>query len=131
MCAVYIPTILACVQSSPCKAINFSARNKRRYYTKTRHTTQIAPRSWQTEYYECAGCLLNLSNADLNPICYLLALLGAHLILHVSGLRVKICLAKNYLRTLYFSFSTKCVTLLTFKQTAEPGKEKQQVTRPG
>ena len=27
--------------------------------------------------------------AELNPICYLLALLGARHILHVSGLRVK------------------------------------------
>jgi len=29
------------------------------------------------------------SNAELNPICHLLALLGAHHICHVSGLRVK------------------------------------------
>jgi len=28
-------------------------------------------------------------NAQVNPICYLLALLGAHHILHVSGLRFK------------------------------------------
>jgi len=28
-------------------------------------------------------------NAELNPICLLLALLGAHYIFHVSGLRVK------------------------------------------
>ena len=33
------------------------------------------------------GCL-NPSNAKLNPVCHLLALLGAHHILHVSGLRV-------------------------------------------
>ena len=32
---------------------------------------------------------VNPLNAELNPICHLLALLGAHLILHVSGLRVK------------------------------------------
>jgi len=31
----------------------------------------------------------NPSNAELNPICHLLALLGAHYIFHVSGLRVK------------------------------------------
>ena len=31
----------------------------------------------------------NPLNAELNPICHLLALLGAHHILHVSGLRVK------------------------------------------
>jgi hypothetical protein len=29
-------------------------------------------------------------NPDLNPICHLLALLGAHHILHVSRIRVKI-----------------------------------------
>jgi len=31
----------------------------------------------------------NPLNAELNPICHLLALLGAHHILHVSRLRVK------------------------------------------
>jgi len=31
----------------------------------------------------------NPLNAELNPICYLLALLGAHHFLHVSGIRVK------------------------------------------
>ena len=31
---------------------------------------------------------LNPSNAELNPICHLLALLGAHHILHVNRIRV-------------------------------------------
>jgi len=31
---------------------------------------------------------VNPLNAELNPICHLLALLGAHHIFHVSGLRV-------------------------------------------
>jgi hypothetical protein len=31
----------------------------------------------------------NPLNAELNPICHLLALLGAHLIFHVSRIRVK------------------------------------------
>jgi len=35
----------------------------------------------------CLG--FNHLNAELNPICYLLALLGAHLFLHVSRIRVK------------------------------------------
>ena len=40
------------------------------------------------------GCTIRLMrfnplNAELNPICYLLALLGAHLFLHVSRIRVK------------------------------------------
>jgi hypothetical protein len=33
--------------------------------------------------------VLNPLNAELNPIYHLLALLGAHHIFHVSGLRVK------------------------------------------
>jgi len=33
--------------------------------------------------------IINPSNAELNSICHLLALLGAHHIFHVSGLRVK------------------------------------------
>ena len=32
--------------------------------------------------------ILNPLNAELNPICHLLALLGAHHILHVSKIRV-------------------------------------------
>jgi len=32
---------------------------------------------------------INTLNAELNPICHLLALLGAHLIFHVSRIRVK------------------------------------------
>jgi len=34
------------------------------------------------------GVFLNPLNAELNPIRHLLALLGAHHIFHVSGLRV-------------------------------------------
>jgi len=37
----------------------------------------------------CHG-LFNPLNAKLNPICHLLALLGAHHILHISRIRVKI-----------------------------------------
>ena len=34
--------------------------------------------------------LFNPLNAELHPICYLLALLGAHPILHVSRIRVNL-----------------------------------------
>ena len=34
------------------------------------------------------GVWLNPLNAELNPFCHLLALLGAHRILHVSRIRV-------------------------------------------
>ena len=33
--------------------------------------------------------VVNPLNAELNPICHFLALLGAHPILHVSRIRVK------------------------------------------
>ena len=33
---------------------------------------------------------LNLSNAELYPICHLLPLLGAHPILHISRMRVNV-----------------------------------------
>jgi hypothetical protein len=37
-------------------------------------------------YHNCVNPL----NAELNPICHLLALLGAHPILHVCRIRVKL-----------------------------------------
>jgi len=38
--------------------------------------------------------LFNPLHAELNPICHLLALLGAHHIFHVSGLRVNVATSK-------------------------------------
>jgi hypothetical protein len=46
--------------------------------------------------------VLNPLNAELNPICHLLALLGAHLILHVSRLRVNVVVAVPLTRILVF-----------------------------
>ena len=41
--------------------------------------------------------LLTLYNAELNPICHLMALLGAHRILHVSRVRVNnVCCSMFY-----------------------------------
>jgi len=40
------------------------------------------------------GPYINPLNAELNAICYLLALLGAHPILHVSRMRVNWCLSR-------------------------------------
>jgi len=43
-------------------------------------------------------CSFNPLNAELSPICHLLALLGAHHIFHVSRVRVKVmrtCLWKS------------------------------------
>jgi hypothetical protein len=38
----------------------------------------------------------NPLNAELNPICHLLALLGAHHILHVSMMRIKELIAVHF-----------------------------------
>jgi len=64
----------------------------------------------------CGG-LTNPLNAELNPICHLLALLGAHHIFHVGKIKVKIALGfmcvsneANQVHTnsqyIYFNFST-------------------------
>jgi hypothetical protein len=47
-------------------------------------------RSVALELYEYGGRteLFNPLNAELNPICHLLALLGVHHFLHVSRIRV-------------------------------------------
>jgi hypothetical protein len=39
---------------------------------------------------------INPLKADLNPICHLLALLGAHPILHISRIRVNILVSRVY-----------------------------------
>jgi len=44
------------------------------------------------------GHQVNPLNAELNPICHLLASLGAHYILHVSWIRVKLCLIIRIMR---------------------------------
>jgi hypothetical protein len=45
--------------------------------------------------------VLNPLNAGLNPICYLLALLGAHHFLHVSRIRVKLLILRLLMLYLY------------------------------
>ena len=44
---------------------------------------------WQVSRKEAGQIFFNPLNTELNPICHLLALLGDHHILHISGLRVK------------------------------------------
>jgi len=45
--------------------------------------------------------LLNPLNAELNPICYLLALLGAHHFFHVSRIRVKSLTLRQLMSYIY------------------------------
>jgi hypothetical protein len=46
------------------------------------------------------GAVINPLNAELNPICHLLALLGAHHILHVSRIRVNWSIFKDIINIL-------------------------------
>jgi len=64
-------------------------------YTNKIHTIDISqtpltpPRLKTQDIWDLTMChWINPLNAELNPICHLLALLGAHHIFHVSGLRV-------------------------------------------
>jgi len=56
--------------------------------------------------------------AELNPICHLLALLGAHLIFHISRIRVKVLkLLKNPRERAFKQFKwprPQCVINLVF-----------------
>ena len=45
---------------------------------------------WHVDKYKIT---VNPLKAELNPICHLLALLGAHHILHVSRIRVKLVIS--------------------------------------
>jgi len=45
--------------------------------------------------------LFNPLNPELNPICYLLALLGAHHFLHVSRIRVKLLILRRVMSYIY------------------------------
>ena len=45
--------------------------------------------------------LLNPLNPELNPICYLLALLGAHHFLYVSRIRVKLLTFRRLMSYIY------------------------------
>ena len=44
---------------------------------------------------------VNPLKRELNPICYLLALLGAHHFLHVSGIRVKLLTFRRLMSHIY------------------------------
>ena len=60
-------------------------------YAATRSSRNIFSQNCIRLLQCCMGGILSISplNAKLNPICHLLALLGAHHILHVSMIRVK------------------------------------------
>jgi len=62
------------------------------------------------ELYILVLCFINPINTKLNPICHLLALLGAHHILHVSRIRVKVMPDVSILEVFFF-LSTNCILI--------------------
>ena len=52
-----------------------------------------------------SSVLINSLNAELNPICYLLALLGAHHFLHVSRIRVKSLTLRQLMLYIWSTYS--------------------------
>ena len=68
------------------------ANQKTKPYTKGKKN--IFPKYKKT-------CPVNPLNAELNPICYLLALLGAHHFFHVSRIRVKSLTLRELMSYIY------------------------------
>ena len=52
-------------------------------------------------YIKLLSVIINPLNPELNPICYLLALLGAHHFLDVSSIRVKLLTFRRLMSYIY------------------------------
>ena len=57
--------------------------------------------SFRNDILNSCNCYINPLNAELNPICCLLALLGAHHFLHVSRIRVKSLILRLLMSYIY------------------------------
>jgi len=62
-------------------------------------TEQVLRTNNKKQRYSCLH--FNPLNPELNPICYLLALLGAHYFLHVSRIRVKLLTFRLLMSCIY------------------------------
>ena len=61
----------------------------------------VASRIYKMSANQHTVMFLNPLNAELNPICYLLALLGAHHFLHISRIRVKSLTLRQLMSYIY------------------------------
>jgi len=55
----------------------------------------------EIKFLKISEHMFNPLNPELNPICYLLALLGAHNFLHVSRIRVKLLTFRLLMSCIY------------------------------
>jgi len=68
---------------------------------------------------------LNPLNAELNPICYLLALLGAHYFLHVSRIRGKSLTLRLLMPYIYIYIYIYDISSLRVNTSAHCSERKQ------
>ena len=85
-CAVVCHTVSSFWGSAPCPQTPPSFRIRLSLKAKVEPTVRLRNNFGVDSHY----ITVNPLNAELNPICYLLALLGAHHFLHVSRIRVKV-----------------------------------------
>jgi hypothetical protein len=67
-------------------------RNDSHIFETEQNTVSHSTRNGRQGVEQGKQCTFTPLHAELNPICHLLALLGAHPILHVSRIRVKVTL---------------------------------------
>jgi len=70
-------------------------------YTKIGFKPLKTVETWFFRYEGYTTWAINSLNPELNPICYLLALLGVHHFLHVSRIRVKLL---NFRRIMSYTY---------------------------
>ena len=71
--------------------------------TTQRLASVILLRYFTTQLDSNCQIVLNPLNPELNPICYLLALLGAHHFLHVNRIRVKLLTFRLLMSYIYMT----------------------------
>ena len=64
-------------------------------------SARVRGRNWGEMQWEPSSQMFNPLNPELNPICYLLALLGARHFLHVSRIRVKLLTFRRLMSYIY------------------------------
>ena len=88
-----------------CKLYKFDSQDDYEYRSEGPNGTTL----WKlcVHLFCCNKCrqrltaIINPLNPELNPICYLLALLGAHHFLHVSRIRVKLLTLRRRMLYIY------------------------------
>jgi len=78
------------------------------------HGTEL-PQTTRTSSNDSQLIYLNPLNAQLNPICHLLTLLGVHHILHVSRIWVKLCYSE-----LQYHVVSNCPLKMEVTDSSEP-----------